>query len=550
MDRRDPEWLEEVARFISRGAPAQCAEFLDNRPDVAEQLKKFGFNGPLRHNAFGFVARLINSTKYAEWAALLFPLRAPHFTPVAIQMLPAHERVFLVKFCLGAAQQTPGAHAVSHLVSYTKDVLWYVTRGAVPDGKRTWKLWRLVTQHRHLLSIAKKDHWHIIRALLATCPLPQLPPSANALCSRADEFAVKVILDPPAASLTTVAVTLARKIDPDKVSVANIPPTGAHAHLVFDIIDPAGQEPQQATFKFTGRATDLNIKFVLKTIHLDNANGTLLSAPHDLFWNQASFRLYSNRVALFSEVIQRAPGVFRVTAGCDGDAYGFCMSALVGLFALHRNALEAIKTFFELSKRVRIGNRPNLLWPMLWSTHFSSARKKCFALLIGPRTRSGGVFNPHMPLFNNRELYRMFTWYHDTVAAFALNPAQKIVGHLANTGDVYTDDIKRQLQIMHRFLVALHTQHPDIGPNGGAYTRSNIFPAAIGRAIKSAQSCCVKAYLKQWFLPSFHRLSTAHLRHRLNKQAKLKLRMFVTCLGKKGPNVPAELLSIIFSFYL
>ena len=557
MDKRDPEWLQQITRFISRRAPARCAEFLDSRIDVAEKLKRLGFSGPLRLNAHRFVARIINSTQYAEWAAMLFPSRAPQLTPVAIQLLPAHERLFIVKFCLGAVQTTHGAHAVSNLVSYTKDPLWYVTRGAVPDGKRTWKLWRLVTQHRHLLSIKKTDHWFIIRALLATCPTPRLPPSGDTLCSRADELAIKIVLNPPTASLATTAVALARKIDPAKTTIANVLPTGAHAHLIFDVINPTTQPQTQPTFTHTGKVTELNVDFVLKTILLDNDNKVLLSTPHDLFWNQASFQSFANRVALFSTVIRGSTGVFRVTEGREGDAYGFCTSALVGLFDLHRNAFDAIRAFFELSKRVRIGDKAGLLWPMLWSTnHNNTQQTRCFALLIGPRTRSGGVFNPRMPLFNQRETNKMFAWYHDTVAAFATNPLAKIVTHLANTGEVYTEDIKRHIQLTHRFFVELHAEHPDIGPDRGVYGQLRVFPATVSRAIQAAQDVTVKNYLRQWFMPKFHSMTTAQLRHRLHICLKISLRAFILCLRRTSQpcpgaesvvHFPPELLSIVFS---
>ena len=564
MSARDPPWLQQLKLFITQDAPAQCAEFLDRRPDVAAELKAFRFDGALRMSAFAFIALVINSPIYTQWAALLFPVRAPHFTPSAVQLLPASERLFIVKACLGAIDVAQGVQAVAHLISYTRDFTWYVHRGAVPDGKRSWRLWRLVTHHRHLLNIAKNDHWHIIRALLATCPEPFLPAGDNAILSKADELAIRVVLNSPTAELVPIAVELARKINPLKATVAHITPSGPHAHLGFDRLRSAQKtlKHQGSAFTFSGRAADLNVAFVRKVIKLDNENGTLLMPPEDLMWNRISFRSYADRVALFSSVAEGSKTVYRVTKGETGDAYRFCLCALVGLYELHGATLPSIKRFFELSKQVRIGcSRPDSVWRMLWSSNHKikckpGKRKKCFGLLIGPRTHNGGLFNPHMPLFNRADMYNLFCWFHDTVAAFASSPFSRIVGHLSTTGSTYSNETKARIRMFHSFVVKLHTEHPDIGPNDGAYARTRLFSKAVHRAMyATAATNDVKAYLRHWFLPNVRALPDIHLKHRLPNSTRAQIRTFVlalrrTAATKKVPFLPGEILSIILSLFL
>lgn len=565
MSRPDPPWLVEIKGFIIKDAPAQCAEFMDKRPDLANKLKALQFDGALRLNAFEFIALVINSRIYAQWAALLFPVRAPHLTPAAAQLLPASERLLIVKHCLGLIKGGHGTHAVAHLVSYTRDFAWYVHRGAVPDGKRTWRLWRLITHHRHLVNIAKKDHWYILRALLATCPFAQLPPGKNALTAKADELALKVVLNPPNAELVGLAVELGRKISPRKIAVASILPSGSFSHLVFDALQMANVVTTDAAFTFTESIRSLNLQFVNQTIALDAKNKVLLVPPTDVLWNQRSFREYAQRIALFSLVARGTDQQYRITQGIGGETYGFCLSALVGLYELHGSAITAISHFIDLVYRLNIGDRRDTVGQMLWSCNYPNPstgkcgkRKKCFGLLIGPRTAKGGLFNPHNPLFSRPGVLNLFAWYHDVIDAFATSPFTRIVSHLATAGEALSDETKVHLRVFHRLLAKLHTTHPNIGPQDGAYGQPKLFSKAICKAIKSDTHETVKAYLAQWFLPNVSSLPIRHLQYRLTNSKRASVKAFVLFVQRRRqrpcapglPGLPPELVSIILSTFL
>ena len=533
--------LTQIERFISEDSPTQCAEYLDKNKQAGAALKTVGFDGKQKHRTFRFIAKVINSPSYAHWAALLFPHRAPKITPVAAQSLPATDRIQLVKTCLAAMapvaeEKTPCA--IAHLVAYTKDLLWYTKRGPVPNGRRSWRVWRLLTQHPHLIGIGKKQQWHLIRALLATCPLQELPPSTNTLCLKADALAVGALLNPPSEELVEAAVQLALKVNRQLTYAANVNPGNNYAHLVFDCIEVAnkGLQDGRPSFVSHGQPRRLNGNFILRCIKKDHGNGCLLQCPQNFFEDRSTFTTHAHQIALFNATIKitrrcydvHSPTVFEI----ENEAYKFALGAIVGVYAWSKDTKTTISDFFDLSKRVRIGGR--LLWNLLWSlSYLGHGRNKCFAQTIGPRTANGGLFGPSMPLFNQNQLMRVFTWFHDISTTFASNPYTKIVGHFATLGSEREPPTQQSLGAAHRLIIDIHYRHPDIGPNKGVYSKPVMYKSNIVKAMQNCRDRGVHAYIKAYFLPNVTgQIPLGMLQHKVGFELRNRLQAFAMAAAR------------------
>jgi len=533
--------LTQIERFISEDSPTQCAEHLDKNTQAGAALKTIGFDSKHRHLTFRFIAKVINSPSYAHWAALLFPHRAPKITPVAAQSLPATDRLQLVKTCLAAmapiAQGKP-SYAIAHLIAYTKDFSWYTKRGPVPNGRRSWRVWRLLTQHPHFVGIGKTQQWHFIRALLATCPLQELPPSTNILCLKADKMAVSALLNPPSKELAQAAVRLACKVNKQMTSAANVNPGNANAHIVFDCIEASNNcvENRQPSFVWSGQPKNINGQFILRCVDKDHSNGCLLQCPPNFLENRSIFTTYAHQIALFNTTIKRTTKCYNVAFSTvleiENEAYKFVLGAIVGLYAWSKDIKVTISDFFDLSKRVRIGGR--LLWNLLWGlNHLGHGRNKCFAQTIGPRTAHGGLFDPTMPLFNQNQLMHVFTWFHDISITFASNPYTKIVSHFSTLGSEREAPTQHALDAAHRFIIDIHHRHPDIGPNKGVYSKPLMYKSAITKAMQNCTDRGVYEYVKTYFLPNLNRkTSLTMLQHRVGFKLRKRLKTFAMAAAR------------------